>query len=80
MVFEYFNNLSNFKSYRSFFQNSDFTPVQKGVRKMAISLSLGFGPPRNQNFKPPIDYGRVLNPLRFFLLNLVPGHNYGVFR
>ena len=43
------------------------------------SIFEDIGPPWNQHFKPPIDYGRVLNPLRFFL-NLVPGHNYGVLR
>ena len=63
------------------FRHTSFSPVQKSVRKMAISSSFeGFGTPEIKIVIPPsIDYGRVLNPLRFFF-NLVPGHNYGVFR
>ena len=56
------------------FKNTSFSQVQKSVRKITIFYSFeGFGPPRNQNFKPP-------SAMAVFFLNLVPGHNYGVFR
>ena len=42
------------------------------------SIFEDLGPLQNQNFKPHIDFDRVLNPLFFF--NLVPGHKYGVSR
>ena len=46
MTLEYFNNLSNNKSSNEvYFKNDDFSPVQKSVRKMAISCSFeGFRP------------------------------------
>ena len=50
------------------FRNTSFPPVQKSLRKMAISSSFEGFKTEIKILTTSIDYVRVLNPLRFFLI------------
>ena len=48
--------------------NTSFSPALKAVQKMAIFFIFeNFELLQNQNFKPPIDFDRVLNLLFIFI-------------